>query len=836
MRRSFSSFSGKRVYILYLFILAGFSLGGRLPAYAQSSGELTEGERLLAAGNLTEAKAFYNEAVSQSGQEVAGRIGLARVFIGQRLWEPALNQIDKAVDRDPPSLQARYYKAIIHREIAKYDVLQAPKHRRRAFSLFEEIATEDSTFESVYFQEGLIHRYLEEYPEAITLGHRQIDIKDGDAEVHVGLHRMYRHFVEYEEEEAVKSFLEGQPYPYNEFFLAELDRMNGRPNFAAGRLDALLASDSLNVPVQPMLLARARLLYADRKPVKAQELVEQAIELINTEVEAAFVFEDFKFVLTDVELRQYRNLQTLDEKEAFFRAMWKERDPMPARTENVRLTEHYRRLLEAEKEYLYYGVRSWHNNPDPAGHLPFPAATYLNEEFNDKGLIFIRNGEPIDRVTHVGGPDNFFRTQIYGIESSNWMPSERTYNTGHALNESWRYVDPNLDFHFVVASNEENNWRLIPFLTSVDMLESREHWGDPYASMLRAIRGNLQMGQGAGNFAFNAELEDGSMEFASNEEDENAGGESISAVSNVQGQAMRFDLELEEARQEMIVRSQEAVELGLNTDRHTWEKDIEPMPIPNMIVSFKGVEGQTELDLYYALPIGKISEVDESESTKIPVESGYSILNLDWSVLDEQAVTRNLPRSEDETAAVIDFYRASAPPDSYMVALHGLPENSSLMGGYKFGYRVPDYSGNELMMSDLLLANNIELTLSGQTRFSRKGYKIQSNPFQRYSVNQIVYIYFELYNLTYDSKDQTRYDIEYILMPDKSEKGRLFRRRARPILSLKVERAGEMRSPIEYAEFDVQDVDPGKYEMTIRITDKVVGTSVEKSQKFELTQ
>lgn len=139
-------------------------------------------------------------------------------------------------------------------------------------------------------------------------------------------------------------------------------------------------------------------------------------------------------------------------------------------------------------------------------------------------------------------------------------------------------------------------------------------------------------------------------------------------------------------------------------------------------------------------------------------------------------------------------------------------------------------------MSDLLLAHDIKPDLSGDSRFSRNGFKIESNPFQRYSVRQIVYIYFELYNLSYSSDDLTKYEIEYVLTQDEKDKGiKLFRRKTRPILSLKVDRSGQLRSPVEYAEFDVQQVDPGQYTMTIRITDLVADRTVEKSQSFELT-
>ena len=59
------------------------------------------------------AKSYFNDALQRADGDVPARVGLARVLIAQRLWEPALNEIDKAVDTDPSSISARYYKAII---------------------------------------------------------------------------------------------------------------------------------------------------------------------------------------------------------------------------------------------------------------------------------------------------------------------------------------------------------------------------------------------------------------------------------------------------------------------------------------------------------------------------------------------------------------------------------------------------------------------------------------------------------------------------------------------------------------------------------------------------
>ena len=806
-------------------------------AQAQSSdvfdSRIEQANQLLNTLNRSEARKVYQGILKENKSYIPAHVGMARVLVEERKWEEALSAIDKAYSIDSSDKSVRYLKGIIHREIAKFDVVYAPRHRQQAIDLFTEIADEDSTFKAVFYQHSLLERYLGNYSNALTLGHRQLAIYPDNVETHIGLFRAYKYLIELLEEDEAKNLLSQMPDDHRELFLAELDRKAGRPNFAAARLEGLLAKGTSLIPLQPVLLTRARLFYEDREALKGQQFVDQAIDNIDSHVSAAYVFEDFKYILEDAELVQYRGLASPEEKRAFFRALLEKRDPMPGRLENVRVTTHYNRMLVAEKEYLYYGIRSWHNNPDKAGYLAFPLVTFLNEEFNDKGLVYIRNGEPLDKISHVGGPDNFFRTQIFGLETANWMPSERQYTTGYSLNESWRYRNPDIDFHFVVADNEENNWRLIPLLTSLAMLESREEWGDPYAAMVRAIRNQNQAGtETIDNFAFNAELEDGNTEFSDLEEE----ARSVSTAA-VTGQAQRFELEIEETRQQMIEDSQESIELGLALDKHTWEEEIEPMPIPHMVVTFRGDEetGATELDMYYALPMGKISKAWEGKKGgKIPVETGYAVLDTNWQTIDGYTSIKELPYTEEETAAVVDFHRSSVMPDSYLVALHGVPEELSMMGGYKFGYNVPDYSGSELMMSDLLLAHRIEPDLMGKSRYSRKGYKIESNPFQRFSRNQIVYIYFEVYNLTYSSDDMSSYEIEYILTDNKNNNRRR-RRRARPLLTLKVERTNEMRSPVEYAEFDVQQVEPGDYTMTIRITDTVTGNTTEKSQRFELS-
>jgi len=216
---------------------------------------------------------------------------------------------------------------------------------------------------------------------------------------------------------------------------------------------------------QPVMLSLARLYYQQNHPELAQGCFQQAVDSITSQLDADLVFEDVKYILTSEELHLYRKLKSAEQFRDFFNALWTRRDPTPAATINARLAEHYRRLLHAEKNFAFDGFRSWFNNPDKQSYLKYPEAYALNQEFNDKGLVYLRHGAPNEtafNVTARSGP-----------------------------NESWRYFKTSesneLTFHFVVDENASgNNWRLTPMLRDPDMLEARLHWGNIYHRLLTA--------------------------------------------------------------------------------------------------------------------------------------------------------------------------------------------------------------------------------------------------------------------------------------------------------------------------------------------------------------
>jgi GWxTD domain-containing protein len=124
---------------------------------------------------------------------------------------------------------------------------------------------------------------------------------------------------------------------------------------------------------------------------------------------------DLEITAASADLREFDQLSG-QRRAAYLHRFWTERDHWELRPEGERLREHYRRLLFARTHFPLTISRRFYGRLD-AYHSG-------NNELDDRGIIYIRHGEPADRL----------RPFVFGV-----MP-----------NESWRYVraEGDLLFHF----------------------------------------------------------------------------------------------------------------------------------------------------------------------------------------------------------------------------------------------------------------------------------------------------------------------------------------------------------------------------------------------------
>jgi GWxTD domain-containing protein len=124
---------------------------------------------------------------------------------------------------------------------------------------------------------------------------------------------------------------------------------------------------------------------------------------------------DLEPIAADSNIREF-DLASGPRRAAFLHRFWTDRDDFELRTEGERLREHYRRLRFARLNFPLTVSRRFYGRLD--------AYRSGNTEIDDRGIIYLRQGRPAERL----------RPFVFGV-----MP-----------NESWRYVrsDGDLLFHF----------------------------------------------------------------------------------------------------------------------------------------------------------------------------------------------------------------------------------------------------------------------------------------------------------------------------------------------------------------------------------------------------
>ena len=398
--------------------------------------------------------------------EVRGQIALL-----EERWNEARDYFEDVLEKDPNNLPALAGAGISEREIGKYSrflnriqglILSTNWDASRRY--FDRVIKKDSTFEDVLYQYALLHRYEGNFAEALKTARAQVRCRPEILSSQLGLFQLYKSFIVNMPPTKVAELLRENPTEYATFFLAEISRRQGLLDQAEAVFRELLKLP-LEMPLPPIYLALARIYYQREQPDIAERYFWLGVNEASTKLGHAILFEELKYILTDEELSEYATLDSTAEKGKFIRSFWVSKNPTPGSRINPRLTEHYRRLLHAEREFAFDGFRTSFNNPDKLSEFSFPKAYFLNNEFNDKGLICLRQGIP-DRTQFHANPDA-------QNSSESWFYEPRD-GTGPMI------------FHFTMEGSMSNNWRLVKFPADMRAWEDLSVWDPKFYRLLHA--------------------------------------------------------------------------------------------------------------------------------------------------------------------------------------------------------------------------------------------------------------------------------------------------------------------------------------------------------------
>ena len=555
---------------------------------------------------------------------------------------------------------------------------------------------------------------------------------------------------------------------------------------------------------------------------KQYDLLQRSLEtyINDLDVEEQAVYRDLVHVAPSKELEAWQQAEG-EERDALWNDFWNALDSNPATIENERLVEHYKRVMYAR---LHFSDEQ------------FP--------YDRRGEVYVRYGEPDDRrrFLYRQGEDPRDSYQPTGkpavdaIRTQNWQ-------FGYRLKVDRGQVAVNLD------------------------QDSRQRVGFGDASLLTAS--NL----GADNAG--SAKQDDQVIYETGVMQQRSIGSSYRAESWVyvshemelffvdQTGGGRFDYPLrtltidesstsgsavDNMRREEAYHPEKLVGSLITRSPEDYEHDFggEPLDFAFDVVTFRGNGRKTEVELTYSIPIWQFGYVSDGKGMETFLNNQATLRDSTFSLGFHRKFRfgpierpkRRLSAEQSNVSAYTLAVDVQATPGEFTAWVHMEDVASKRTGVYKKPVAVRDYRGDELMISDLKLSTGITPT-DRTGPFVRNGMNIVPHPLRAYQRGQLVYVYYEVYNLSLDDSRRTSYEIIYEIVPEgmPTRRNRPDRRsRDMQTVLLTFEGDGSNAEEAEFTAMDTTNLTPGVYELTVTLEDRHSGGSVSESTSFIVVQ
>ena len=772
-----------------------FDAGRSSLASQQEEIIFSRADPLLSRGMIAGAKTLYSGFRDDGNNNLRALIGLGRVALAERDWEGALAMARQAMKLDTGNMAPHYIAAVAYREIGRDLLFNRISSRKE----FRWVLDRDSSFEDALYQFALLERDDGDRDHALELARIQIAQKPDLLGPQIGLFRLYGYFMAVQGLDEFIRWLGNQPGSIPQYFIAERLRRDGNLAAAETLLTALLYHSG-DLPAQAVRLSLARLRFQQGERLAAEAEYWRGVQDLRTDLGAAILFEDLKYVVSDAELATYEGLDSLGARREFFRSFWNFRNPSLALGGNLRLQEHIGRYIQAQEKYEYHGSRTQFNNPDRLRELYFPGAFALNEEFNDMGMVFLRQGAPDDVLHREYAPydddvEHDFRIEAYYAVPRKVLPPpkheldrirdvrQHNQDDQHGISgqhdsfESWLYngtaESPRMIFHFTKHNTAGNNWRLMPLPTYDPMIAELQLWDSKYQRLYDGTEGDRLLLQ-----------------------------------------------------TQIKIESKALVAFALSTEKQTWEKKTETFQFPHSIDVFRAPDGRSLLDVSYAIPLASLSHNLPDSVKSIPIEIGFSLVDAQSRHSATRRDTMEVGLSRTRTGTIIDLIRYSVPPDSYSVSMHIRPLLAGMIGTWRQTVRVRDFSPPDFMMSSIqFLRPSTE-----KGALAIEGVKVVQSPFSKQVRTEPFYVYYQIYHLVPDASGTTSYRTECILLPageNTMGKGAVVYTK---------EKTGKEEMAAEFCQIDLQTFDPGRYRIIVNVTDRKRVQTLTAVREFDIVK
>lgn len=345
-------------------------------------------------------------------------VAKGKIEIDNKDWGEAIDTFGDLLDYEPDNLIANYYYGIGQRETGiSRNPIERMIRLNSAEKHFKKIISIDSSYRDTFYQLAVLQFYRRNYFEAAELAEHQLGINRNLNSASTGIFHLYDIMLVNENNDEAENFLRSRNSDYDKYFLGEFYRRTDSLSKAESIFNTIITGHA-QMSLIPVYLSLVRLYVQETKYEKAEKTYWKAVDAVSTLTDAQLLLKDFEFILNKREYKILYSPISLGDLKKSMRIFWLEKNPLPSLPYNMRLIEHYKRLIYAEKNFRYDGFRFKIYDANKLEVIDHPPWYRLNKKFNDRGLIYIRFGEPDDIVTVVSENQSSNMSWLYEKSST----------------------------------------------------------------------------------------------------------------------------------------------------------------------------------------------------------------------------------------------------------------------------------------------------------------------------------------------------------------------------------------------------------------------------------
>ena len=267
--------------------------------------------------------------------------------------------------------------------------------------------------------------------------------------------------------------------------------------------------------------------------------------------------------------------------------------------------------------------------------------------------------------------------------------------------------------------------------------------------------------------------------------------------------------------------------------------------LPVQVGFFKAEEGQVKVALSWGIPKRELQYLKLYETYQTDLDAGIFVHRSNGeemtSVRWQLETLRNVWSDSLKARYLLgqrDLILAAdqQDADSLALSLEIRDVGKKTVGVFRDTVLVQAFPDDVISMSSVLLASHV-----GE---GKEGIEVIPNPLRTFGAGELLYLYFEIYNLVRDAFGQTDFSVTYRVGPpdlrrfsdkrDRKAIEQLGMSEDRWRISVSTDyRGGEMQEPI-YLSVDLSELGPGVHLLSIVVTDRQTGLQTWRETLFRI--